>query len=150
MRQVALFIDDAATARLAPQPLMQSSEPGRVILVACAPKLTHHVGRFLNHASRDQFRQRWARDLFAELQPLWSLAPRGTVETMIAKAPVDVMVQRMRVRYGSELVAMDARRAGLEQARAGATPAAAQATAPRWLIPAFITSGVGIALALVD
>lgn len=150
MRQVALFIDDAATARLALQPLMQSSEPGRVILVACAPKLTHHVGRFLNHASRDQFRQRWARDLFAELQPLWSLAPRGTVETMIAKAPVDVMVQRMRVRYGSELVAMDARRAGLDQAREGKAAGSMQASAPRWLIPAFVTSGVGIALALVD
>ena len=94
-RTVALFIDDAAAARLALQPLLQSSHPAHVILVACAPKLTHHVGRFLTHASREQYRDRWARDLFGELQPLWSLAPRGTVETLVARAPLDVMVQRM-------------------------------------------------------
>ena len=150
MRQVALFIDDAAAARLALQPLMQTAEPGRVVLVACAPKLTHHVGRFVNHASREQFRQRWARELFAELQPLWASAPRGAVETLVAKAPVDVMVQRMRVRYGTDLVAMDARRAGLEQARDGAGTSQAQSLARRWLIPAFVSSGVGIALALAD
>jgi hypothetical protein len=154
MRHVALFIDDAAAARLALQPLMQSADPDRVVLVACAPKFSHHVGRFLTHAHRDQYRQRWARELFAELQPLWAAAPRGAVETMVAKAPIDVMVQRMRVRYGTDLIAMDARRAGLEHAREGAKPASGPAPEPtvaqRWLVPAFVTSGVGIALALAD
>ena len=84
MKTVALFIDDAAAARLALQPLMQSQAAGRLILVACAPKLTRHVGRFVSNAGREQYRQRWARDLFTELQPLWSVAPRGTVETMVA------------------------------------------------------------------
>lgn len=151
-RTVALFIDDVAAARLALQPLLQSSHPAHVILVACAPKLTHHVGRFLTHASREQYRDRWARDLFGELQPLWSLAPRGTVETLVARAPLDVMVQRMRVRLGTDLVAVDARRAGLEQARQGqvAAPEGAEATARRWLVPAFVTSGLGIAIALAD
>jgi hypothetical protein len=150
MRSVALFIDDAAAARLALQALMQAPEPGHVVLVACAPKLTHHVGRFVSHAGREQYRQRWARELFSELQPLWSMAPRGTVETTIAKAPLDVVVQRMRVRFGTDLVAIDARRAGLEQARQGARPTPAQEAVRRWLVPAFVTSGVGIALALVD
>jgi hypothetical protein len=151
-RTVALFIDDAAAARLALQPLLQSSHPAHVILVACAPKLTHHVGRFLTNASREQYRDRWARDLFGELQPLWSVAPRGTVETMVARAPLEVMVQRMRVRLGSELVAVDARRAGLEQARQGhpAAPQGAETPAQRWLVPAFVTSGLGIAIALAD
>ena len=49
----------------------------------------------------------------------------------------------------SDLLAIDARKAGLEQAREGrATPA--QQAARRWLVPAFITSGLGIALALAD
>lgn len=149
MRTIALFIDDAAAARIALQPLMQSRDPGHVILVACAPKLTRHVGRFVSNAGREQYRQRWARELFAELQPLWSLLPRGTVETMIAKAPPEVIVQRMKVHEGSDLLAIDARRAGLERARAGqATPV--QTAARRWLIPAFVTSGLGIALALID
>jgi hypothetical protein len=149
MKTIALFIDDADAARLALQPLMQSREAGRVILVACAPKLSRHVGRFVSHAGREQYRQRWARDLFSELQPLWSVAPRGTVETMVAKAPPEVIVQRLKIHQGSDLLAIDARKAGLDAARAGqATPA--RKAARRWLVPAFITSGLGIALALSD
>ncbi len=149
MRTIALFIDDAAAARMALQPLIQSSDAVRVVLVACAPKLSRHVGRFVSNAGRDQYRQRWARDLFSELQPLWSTAPRGTVETMIAKAPLEVIVQRMKVHEGTELVAIDARKAALEQARMNqATPV--QLAARRWLVPAFITTGLGIALAISE
>ena len=149
MPTIALFIDDAEAARLALRPILQSRDARRVILVACAPKLTRHVSRFVSQAGREQYRQNWARDLFSELQPLWSAAPRGTIETMIAKAPPDVIVQRMRVQVGTDLLAIDARKAGLEQALAGqATPA--RIAARRWLVPAFITSGLGIALALAD
>ncbi len=149
MPTIALFIDDVAAARMALRPLMQSRDAGRVILVACAPKLTRHVSRFVSHAGREQYRQRWARELFSELQPLWAVAPRGTIETMIAKAPLETIVQRMKVQEGSDLLAIDARKASLEQARAGQADPAQQA-AKRWLIPAFITSGLGIALALSD
>ena len=149
MKTVALFIDDADAARMALQPLMQSRDAGRLILVACAPRLTRHVGRFVSHAGREQYRQRWARDLFTELQPLWSVAPRGTVETMVAKAPPEVVVQRLKLHEGSELLAIDARKAALEQARAGQVSPARQAVR-RWLVPAFVTSGLGIALALTD
>jgi hypothetical protein len=149
MKTIALFIDDAAAARLALQPLLQSRDAGRVVLVACAPKLSRHVGRFVSHAGREQYRQRWARDLFTELQPLWSMAPRGTVETLVAKAPLEVVVQRMKVQQGTDLVAIDARLTALEQARLSqATPA--QLAARRWLIPAFVTTGLGIALAVSE
>lgn len=150
MSSVALFIDDAAAARLALQPLMQGHPPERIILVACAPKFTHHVGRFVSHAGREQYRLRWARDLFTELQPLWSQAPRGCIETTIAKAPLEVMVQRMRLQLGSDLVALDARRSQLDRVRTGAAPTPAQQLAQRWLVPAFVTSGLGIAMVLAD
>ena len=149
MPTIAIFIDDAETARMALQPLMQSRDPRRVVLVACAPKLTRHASRFVSNAGREQYRQRWARELFTELQPLWSVAPRGTVETMVAKAPPEVIVQRMRVHEGTDLLAIDARKAGLEDARQGRETPAQQA-ARRWLVPAFVTSGLGIALALAD
>jgi hypothetical protein len=68
---------------------------------------------------------------------------------MIAKAPLETIVQRMKVQEGSDLLAIDARKASLEQARTGQADPAEQA-AKRWLIPAFITSGLGIALALSD
>lgn len=149
MRTIALFIDDAAAARIAMQPLIQSRAAGRVVLVACAPKLSRHVGRFVSNAGREQYRQRWARELFTELQPLWATAPRGTVETMIAKAPLEVILQRMKVHEGTDLLAIDARKAALEQARLSqATPT--RLAARRWLIPAFVTTGLGIALAVSE
>jgi hypothetical protein len=77
------------------------------------------------------------------------MAPRGTVETVVAKAPLEVVVQRMKVQEGTGLVAIDARRTALEQARLSqATPA--QLAARRWLIPAFVTTGLGIALAISE
>lgn len=150
MRTLILFIDDAATARLALEPLLRAPDPGRVILVACAPRLTHHAGRFVSQAGREQYRARFARELFGELQPLWSNAARGTVETAVAKAPLEVVAQRLRVRLGTELTAVDARRAALERARNGEAISSLQTAAQRWLIPAFVTSGLGIALALSD
>lgn len=147
MRTIALFIDDAAAARLALQPLLQGRDSGRVVLVACAPKLSRHVGRFVSHTGREQFRQRWARDLFTELQPLWAKAPRGAVETLVAKAPPEVVMQRMKVQQGTQLVAIDARKSTLEQA---GTLTPAQLAARRWLVPAFVTTGLGIALAISE
>lgn len=150
MRTIALFVDDVATARLALRPLLASEQPGRVIVAACAPKLTRHVGRWLSHASREQYRQRWTRELFAELQPLWSKAPRGTVETLAVQGPVQLTAQRLRQQRGTDLIAIDARSARLG-GRHDAFDAAAGNAARDWVVPvAAVTSGLGIALALAD
>jgi hypothetical protein len=149
MRQVALFVDDAATARAALQPLMRAGGPGRILLIACTPALTRYAGRFVSGASRDQQRWRWAHELFADLQPIWAAAAHVTIETHVAHVPIEVMVQRMRVHYGTDLVALDARRARRERPCQVSVPTRTQALI-RWLVPAFISSGVGIALALAE
>ena len=150
MRTIALFVDDVASARLALRPLLASEQPGRVILAACAPKLTRHVGRWLSHASREQYRERWARDLFADLQPLWSRAPRGTVETLTVRGPLQPAVQKLRQQIGSDLVAIDARSTRLGGRQDAFDPAADNA-ARQWVVPAAaVTSGLGLALALAD
>lgn len=150
MRTIALFVDDASTARLALRPLLAAQDPGRVIVVACAPKLTRHVGRWLNNAAREQYRQRWSRELFSELQPLWAKAPRGTVETLAVHGPLEAMAQGLRQKIGADLVPIDVRTSRFVQ-RSGAPESQASAAARRWLIPAAaVTSGIGLALALAD
>ncbi len=68
---------------------------------------------------------------------------------MVAKAPLEVIVQRMKVNEGTELVTINARKAALKKARMHqATPV--QLAARRWLIPAFVTTGLGIALAISE
>jgi hypothetical protein len=149
MSTIALFVDDASVARQALAPLLSAQLSQRLILVACAPKMNLHIGRWLTSAAKEQNRQRWARELFGELQPLWSGAAAGTVETMVAKAPVPAEVFRLRQRIGTQLVTIDARRA-----RAGAPnipidgkPVSA---AKRWAVPIALTSGLSLAMALAD
>jgi len=151
MRTIALFVDDASSARLALRPLLAAENPGRVILVACAPRLSRHIGRWLNQASRDQYRQRWARELFSELQPLWSKAPRGSIETMTLQGPLQPLAQRLREQLGTDLVSIDLRAARLGQRGEPLESGGARSTARRWWIPAAaVTSGLGLALALAD
>jgi hypothetical protein len=148
---IALFIDDAALARKALAPLLQAPTPGHVVLVACAPKLTHRVGRWLTRSSRDQYRERWSRELFAALQPLWQDAPRGTVETQVAKAPLPVLVQQLKSRQPGPVSIFDARRSRLgAQAEALQFDATANAGAGGWAIPLAVTSGASLALVLAD
>jgi hypothetical protein len=149
MRPVVLFIDDAAASQATLRPLVRAVEPGRVILIACPPALTRRVGRFVSDVGREHHRQRWARELFADLQSVWAAATGITVETLVAKAPIEVMVQRLRVHCGTDLVGVDARRTRLGQAHEVSAPTRAQALA-RWLVPALVSSGVGIALALAE
>jgi len=150
MRTIALFVDDASTARLALRPLLAAASPSRVILVACAPRLTRHVGRWLNQASRDQYRQRWARELFAQLQPLWGASPRGTIETLVAAGRLETQVARLRQQIGNDLVTIDARGVRFARDDQSVEPHHVSA-AQRWLVPAAaVTSGLGLALALAD
>lgn len=150
MRTIALFVDDVASARLALRPLLASEQPVRVIVAACAPKLTRHVGRWLNNASREQYRQRWARELFSELQPLWSKAPRGTVETLTVRGALQPTAQKLRQRHGTDFIAIDAR-SPQPGGRQDAFDPLADNEARQWVVPAAaVTSGLGLALALVD
>lgn len=150
MRTIALFVDDVATARLALRPLLASEQPVRVVIAACAPKLTRHVGRWLSNANREQYRQRWARELFTELQPLWSKAPRGTVETLTVSGPVMETARRLRQRIGTDMVAIDARSQQLGGRQDAFDPEAANG-AKQWVVPAAaVTSGIGLVLALAD
>lgn len=114
MRTLAMFIDDAGTVRQVLQQQLDQQRRCRVILVACPPRLTHHASRFLTSACRAQFRQRWSRNLFAQLQPLWAAAPAGTVETIVANARPDEMLRRLREVHGPALQVVDARRARLD------------------------------------
>jgi len=146
MSQHALFINDADTALQALSRL-DLSGASRVQLVACAPHLTHRIGKWVAHSQREKWRAQWAAKLFEAVLP--ALDGKATVTTSIAKEALPKVVNQLRARLGAELQVHDARRTPL-----GATVeplAVAQAAkGSRWVAPVAVASGLSVVLALVD
>ena len=58
METIAVLINDAAHARHMLLPMRTAAEPTHWILVACAPRLTRRIGRWVSHSQREHWRER--------------------------------------------------------------------------------------------
>jgi hypothetical protein len=150
MQTIALFIDDAETARPVLLELLEDPRCDRILLVACPPALTYRIGRWLTNQNREQWRRRWSTELFAALQPLWAKTPKGKIETSRATGPLPTVFARLQRQTPATLRPLDARRA-----RIGATNQTTQGAEPDpqrkdWAVPAAVASGISLALALTD
>lgn len=150
MEQIAVFVDDAEHARriLAPM-LAEAAGPTRWVIVGCAPKLTHRIGKWVSHRSRENWREQWARTLRQRLEPAFAAVP-GEREWMVACAPLPEVSERLRRRLGADLRLLDARRPKL-----GATMAPVSADQPpaedtRWSAGIAVATGMATVLALSD
>lgn len=110
MDKIAVFMDDAAYAKSILQPLMGSAAPVYCVLIACPPRLSRRIGKWISHAQREQWRAKWAERLFREVLPLVRVATGGKVERLRADAPLADLSARLRSRLGSDLLLLDARR----------------------------------------
>lgn len=109
MEKIAVFVNDAEHALHILQPMLRSAGPTHWIVVATAPTLTRHIGRWVSHSARQQWLDRWSADLFAQLEPLLRAAPGSKVEKMLVKRPLVEVSERLQARLGS-LRLLDARR----------------------------------------
>lgn len=98
MERIAVFVNDVAAARHILQPMLIGGGPTHWILVACPPTLTRHIGRWVSHSARQQWRERWAADLFGALQPELRAQADSQVETLIAKRPLVEVSARLLAR----------------------------------------------------
>lgn len=150
MEQIAVFVDDVEHARriLAPM-LAEAGAPTRWIVVGCAPKLTHRIGKWVSHRSRENWREQWGRTLRERLEPAFASVP-GELEWMVARAPLPEVSERLRRRLGADLRLLDARRPKL-----GATLAPVSGEQPaqqdsRWTTGLAVATGMATVLALSD
>ena len=90
METIAVFADDAEYARHIVQPMLNSAMPTHWVLVACAPRLTHRISKWVSHSAREQWRGKWAAKLFEAMEPTFQAQPGASVETMLAKGPLDL------------------------------------------------------------
>jgi hypothetical protein len=147
MEMIAAFVDDAAQALRVLKPL--AGPHTHWVLVGCAPKLTHRVSKWVSHSNREQWRARWAAQLFEQLRPQ---LPGARVETLVARRPLAEVAQQLQLRHGRSLRLIDARRPRMGQPQE-ALPADMVEAAPmqdRWTVPIAITSGLSLVLTLSD
>lgn len=111
MDNIIVYIDDAAYAQQMLQPMLpagDSRSPVRWIVVGCAPRVTHHVSKWVTHSARDSWRGKWAEKVFAQVVPL--LQKEGdTVMTQLAQATLCTQTEALIKKHGAARV-LDARR----------------------------------------
>lgn len=144
MNPIIVYVDDAAYALPLVQALAASPHAGQShwLLVACAPRITHRVSKWVSHSARESWRGKWADKLFGQLQPVFATAG-VQVSTVLAKGPLDDVVAQLQHTHGTAQI-VDARRpkqeAVLPQAEAG-----------RWNLPGTLAAlGAMMGLILED
>ena len=87
MDKVIVYVDDAAYARQVLEPLTAPATAGTIhwVLVACAPRMTHRISKWVSHSARENWRAKWADKLFAQLQP-WLRAEGAPISTVLASS----------------------------------------------------------------
>ncbi len=111
MDTIIAYVDDAAYALRIITPLLSAgpSDPQiRWILVACAPRLSRHVSRWVTESARQSWRGAWARKVFDSLAP--SLQGSGAVViTKVAQQPLCELTDSLQNQHRGAKV-LDARR----------------------------------------
>ena len=148
MEKIAVFVNDADYAQHLLQPMLRGGGPTHWVLVGCAPVLTRHIGRWVSQAARRQWRERWAAELFAALEPGFSAQPGSQVETLLAGRPLIQVTAKLEARLNN-LRLLDARRPRLGAVDEPITAAQPGATGA-YAGPVAAATGLALMLALAD
>lgn len=113
MDKVIVYLDDPAYARQR----MPGSEGGPThwLLVACAPRMTHRISKWVSHSARENWRAKWADRLFEQVVP--ALRERGDAVTpILARGPLPELTRSLMAEHGTSRV-LDVRRPKQDQPR---------------------------------
>lgn len=106
MDKVIVYLDDPSYAqqRIA----VPGEAPTHWVLVACAPRMTHRISKWVSHSARENWRARWADKLFDQVVP--PLRARGDAVTpVLARGPLPELTRLLMAEHGTERV-LDVRR----------------------------------------
>lgn len=133
-----IYLDDASYAHQVLAPMLASPSPARWVLVACAPRMSRRIGKWLSHSARENWRAKWCDKLFTNVTLLLQ-APHAqqpnVLEYVVATGPLPELTQHLHRQFGAARV-VDARRPKFDQ---DVTPVVSEQPAQhavRWQIPA--------------
>ncbi|MBI2769282.1 MAG: hypothetical protein HYX47_06650 [Burkholderiales bacterium] len=149
MDKIIVYLDDAAHAQhqLAPMKSSEGAQPVAThwILVACPPRMTRRIGKWVSHSARESWRARWAEKLLGQVVP--ALLSRGDSATaVVASGPLAALTKSLCATHGACRV-LDARR---PRFGVDLPPVTADQPAPgggRWEVPGAV-AGLGAMLLL--
>lgn len=111
MEKIIAYVDDAAYAQQQLTPMKSSgagSAPTHWVLVACAPRMTHRISKWVSHSARESWRAKWSEKLFAQIVP--GLKAQGDAVTeVLAKGSLPELTTQLLQQHGPARV-LDARR----------------------------------------
>jgi hypothetical protein len=115
------------------------------VLVACAPRMTQHVSKWVTHSARQSWRAKWAEKLFRQIGP--HLTRRGdTITTVLAQGRLPELTRRLSAEHGTSRV-LDARRPKFGQDLQPVTADQPTGRQERWSVPGAVL-GMGAVLVL--
>lgn len=147
MDRIIVYLDDASYAQhqLAPMAGDAGAPPTHWVLVACAPRMTQRISKWVSYSARESWRERWAEKLFAEVVP--QLRERGDeVTTVLAKGPLPQLTKQLSNQHATSRV-LDARRPKFGQNLAPVTADQPTSHEERWSVPGAVL-GLGAVLVL--
>ena len=150
MEKIILYVDDAAYARevLAKAPAAPASGERHWVLVACAPRMTARISKWVSHSARTNWRAKWFAKTQEQMLPL--LQREGDVVTpVLAEGPLLGMTQRLRVEHGAATRVLDARRPKIGVDMEPVAPEQKPAGQSGWALPGAVV-GMGALLVLAN
>lgn len=102
-----VYLDDATYAGQQLESLLRQQQTKRFVLVACAPRMTRRIGKWLSHSARENWRDKWCEKLFAQFVPL--ISRQDHVFCEVATGPLPEYTQMLLKDLGHAQV-LDARR----------------------------------------
>lgn len=151
MDKIIVYVDDVEYAQHQLVP-MEGKLPGQPqathwIVVACPPRMTRHISKWVNHTARENWRNKWADKLFARITP--DLQAQGhKVTPVLSRGPLVEMTRELLEKHGTARV-LDARRPKFGQDMAPVTPDQPATQEARWAVPGAV-AGMGAFLVLAS
>jgi hypothetical protein len=144
MDTLIVYLDDAAYARHLLAPMLSTATPTRWVLVACAPRMSRRMGKWLSRSARESWRSKWCNTLFSQITPTLQ-SSNAAVEYVVANGPLPALTQQLRTRFGVARV-VDARRPKFGHEMEAVTQAQPRENS-RWQLPSAVGS-LGLVLVL--
>ncbi|MBG9388869.1 hypothetical protein [Caenimonas aquaedulcis] len=144
MDRIIVYIDDAAYAAQQLVP-MAGGSAAHWVIVACPPRMTKRISKWVSHSARETWRAKWSEKLVAQVAP-GLREGGGDVTSVIAEGNLVKLTQSLIARHGAARV-LDARRPKFGQDLPPVTADQPPSSNERWEVPGAV-AGLGAALLL--
>ena len=152
MDKIIVYLDDAAHALAQINPTQSGAQSAGTagpstqwILVACPPRMTKHISRWLSNSARENWRRKWSDNLFGQIAP--ALKARGdAVVPLVATGVLTTLTAQLLSQYAGARV-LDARRVLVGRDLQPIAHDQATRSDSRWSVPGAV-AGMGAMLIL--